>query len=86
MARKATGRLTEFVENIFRNIEIFKLMTDGELLGKVFQKKCRERADCEIRDRVLDKCMSVISENSAGLVMGSILLIAIPLYLSLIHI
>lgn len=80
MARKATGRLTEFVENIFRNIEIFKLMTDGELLGKVFQKKCRERADCEIRDRVLDKCMSVISENSAGLVMGSILLIAIPLY------
>lgn len=80
MAREAAGTVTEFVENIFGNIELFKLMSDEEQLGTVFRKKCGMRAECEIRDRVFDKCMSVISENSAGLVMGVILLLSIPLY------
>lgn len=80
MAREAAGRLTEFVGNIFGNIELFKLMSDEEQLGTEFRAKCRMRAECEIRDRVFDKCMSVISENSAGLVMGVILLLSIPLY------
>lgn len=80
MARETTGKVTEFVENIFGNIELFKMMADTDQLGKVFQKKCRARADCEIRERIFDKCISVISENSAGFVMGVILLISIPLY------
>lgn len=80
MAREEAGRVTEFVGSIFGNMELFKLAADAGQLGKVFREKCRKRADCEIWDRVLDKCMGVISENLAGFVMGVILLMAIPLY------
>ncbi|MBP3476625.1 MAG: ABC transporter ATP-binding protein [Lachnospiraceae bacterium] len=79
-ARKSASEITTYLENLFGNVDYFKLAADSDKLGNIFEKKCKKRARNEIRDRVLDKVLSVISENSAGLVMGIVLLVAIPLY------
>lgn len=79
-ARRSTSEITSYLENLFRNIEYFKLAADTDKLGDIFAEKCRKRARNERRDSILDKTLSVISENSAGLVMGFVLLAAIPLY------
>lgn len=79
-ARKSASEITTYLENLFSNVEYFKLAADSDKLGNIFEMKCKKRARNEIRDRVLDKVLSVISENSASLVMGIVLLVAIPLY------
>lgn len=79
-ARKSTGNVTEFLENCLGNTEYFKLAVGNERLGEIFRKKCKERSVKERKDRVMDKVLSVISENSSGFLLGIILLVAIPLY------
>ena len=79
-ARQSTGEITEYLENMFAHIEYFKLAADSDKLAGIFEEKCRKRAGDEVKDRVLDKALSGFSENSAGVVMGIVLLTAIPLY------
>lgn len=79
-ARKATGAVTEYLSNLFGNIEYFKLAANEERLCQVFLEKCEERSRCERKDRVMDRMLSIISENSANFVLGIVLLIAIPFY------
>ncbi len=79
-ARRSTGEITTWLENMLGNIEYFKLAAEKDSLGNIFAEKCRQRSESEIRDRVLDRILSIISENSAGLVMGIVLLVSIPLY------
>lgn len=79
-ARRATGELTGFLENVFQNIEYFKLIGDRDQVCRAFHDKCVRRSASEIKDRVLDKTLSTFSENSSNMVLGIILLIAIPLF------
>ena len=51
-----------------------------EYIDTNFHERCRRRSTCEIRDRVLDKAIGSLSENSTNLTLGVILLIAIPLF------
>lgn len=81
-ARSSTGNVTEFLENVLRNVEYFRLSVGKEQLTKIFEDKCRIRSKRERRDRVLDKTLAAASANASGLVLGIILLTAIPLYLS----
>lgn len=79
-ARQSAGNVTEFLENCLGNAEYFKLSVGSRRLKEIFREKCRQRSEKERKDRVLDKTLSVISENSSNFVLGIILLIAIPLY------
>lgn len=79
-ARNATGDLTGFLENVFQNIEYYKLISDKDQVCRAFHDKCKRRSASEIKDRVLDKTLSTFSENSSNMVLGIILLIAIPLF------
>lgn len=79
-ARKETGKLTEYMETVLGNAEYFKMANCREYIDMKFHEQCRKRSACEIRDRVLDRAISSLSENSANLTLGVILLIAIPLF------
>ena len=81
-ARSSTGIVTEFLENVLRNTEYFRLSVGERQLAEIFAEKCRIRSGMERRDRVLDKALGAASGNASGLVLGIILLAAIPLYLS----
>ena len=79
-ARKETGKLTEYVETVLGNVEYFKMVNCKDRIYTDFHQRCRKRSACEIRDRVLDKAIGSLSENSANLTLGVVLLIAIPLF------
>ena len=81
-ARKSTSEVTEFLENVFGHMEYFRLAAGREKMEKLFREKCERRADREIRDRLLDGILSVISENASAFVLGIVLLTALPLYQS----
>ena len=51
-------------------------------MEELFREKCERRADREIRDRLLDGILSVISENASAFVLGIVLLTALQLYQS----
>lgn len=74
--------MTEFLENVFGHMEYFRLAAGREKMEKLFREKCERRADREIRDRLLDGILSVISENASAFVLGIVLLTALPLYQS----
>ena len=80
MARKSTSEVTEFLENVFGHMEYFRLAAGREKMEELFREKCEKRADREIRDRLLDGVISVISENASAFVLGIVLLTALPLY------
>lgn len=79
-ARKSTSEVTEFLENVFGHMEYFRLAAGREKMEELFREKCERRADREIRDRLLDGVISVISENASAFVLGIVLLTALPLY------
>lgn len=79
-ARRSTSEVSKYLENVFENIEYFKLTVSEKKLGEIFSEKCKIRAKNEIKDRMLDRVLGVLSENSANFVLGIVLLIAIPLY------
>ena len=79
-ARKSTSEVTEFLENVFGHIEYFRLAAGQKKMEDLFREKCERRADREIRDRLLDGILSVISENASAFVLGIVLLTALPLY------
>ena len=79
-ARKSTSEVTEFLENVFGHMEYFRLAAGREKMEELFREKCERRADREIRDRLLDGILSVISENASAFVLGIVLLTALPLY------
>ena len=81
-ARKSTSEVTEFLENVFGHMEYFRLAAGREKMEELFREKCERRADREIRDRLLDGILSVISENASAFVLGIVLLTALPLYQS----
>lgn len=81
-ARESTSDLTGYMENVFNNIEFFKLISDPGRVFMEFHDKCKKRSKNEVKDRVLDKILGVVSENSSDLVLGFVLLIAIPLFKS----
>ena len=81
-ARKSTSEVTEFLENVFGHMEYFRLTAGREKMEELFREKCERRADREIRDRLLDGILSVISENASAFVLGIVLLTALPLYQS----
>lgn len=79
-ARKSTSEVTEFLENVFGHMEYFRLAAGQKKMEELFREKCERRADREIRDRLLDGVLSVISENASAFVLGIVLLTALPLY------
>lgn len=79
-ARKSTSEVTEFLENVFGHMEYFRLAAGQKKMEELFREKCERRADREIRDRLLDGVISVISENASAFVLGIVLLTALPLY------
>lgn len=79
-ARKSTSEVTEFLENVFGHMEYFRLAAGREKMEELFREKCEKRAEREIRDRLLDGVISVISENASAFVLGIVLLTALPLY------
>lgn len=79
-ARKETEELTEYVETVLGNIEYFKMSNCKEYIYMNFHERCRRRSASEIRDRVLDRAIGSLSENSANLTLGVVLLLAIPLF------
>ena len=79
-ARKSTSEVTEFLENVFGHMEYFRLAAGQKKMEELFREKCERRADREIRDRLLDGILSVISENASAFVLGIVLLTALPLY------
>ena len=81
-ARTSTSEVTEFLENVFGHMEYFRLAAGREKMEELFREKCERRADREIRDRLLDGILSVISENASAFVLGIVLLTALPLYQS----
>ncbi len=79
-ARKETGKLTEYVETVLGNMEYFKMANCQNRIYRDFHERCRRRSACEVRDRVMDRAIGSLSENSANLTLGVVLLIAIPLF------
>lgn len=78
-ARKRTSELTEYMESVFGNIEYFKMTCREEKIFELFREKCKRRRSSEVKDRVLDKALGSVSENSANFTLGIVLLISIPL-------
>ncbi|HJA92640.1 MAG TPA: ABC transporter ATP-binding protein/permease [Candidatus Eisenbergiella merdipullorum] len=79
-ARRSTADVTGFLENVFGHMEYFRLIMGREKMEELFRERCKDRADREIRDRLLDGVLSVISENSSAFVLGIVLLTALPLF------
>ena len=63
-ARSSTGIVTEFLENVLRNTEYFRLSVGERQLAEIFAEKCRIRSGMERRDRVLDKALGAASGNA----------------------
>lgn len=80
MVRNSSSEVNSYLENIFDHIEYYKLAVDNEKLESIFREKCRVRAKNEIKDRMLERILGIVSENSANFVLGIILLSAIPFY------
>lgn len=78
--RKNTSKVVECMETVFGNVEYFKMVYSKHKIYEMFEEKCKKRRKSEIKDRVLDKVLGSLSENSANFTLGIILLIAIPLY------
>ena len=70
-ARSSTGIVREFLENVLRNTEYFRLSVGERQLAEIFAEKCRIRSGMERRDRVLDKALGAASGNASGLVLGN---------------
>jgi ABC-type bacteriocin/lantibiotic exporter with double-glycine peptidase domain len=78
--RQDTSKVVECMETVMGNIEYFKMAYSKDKVYEIFEDKCNKRRKSEIKDRVLDKILGSLSENSANFTLGIVLLIAIPLY------
>lgn len=79
-SRKASTSLIEFMENLFGNIEYFRLSTNTKEIKYIYKNKCKKRAKSMLHDKVLESILTICSGKSMSIILGIILILAIPFF------